>query len=506
MVEGTIKQGEASSNDSHTSCGYAPPRWRLSIRAKLLIAVNAVLLVGLVALLVLDFQGGLAERLNNKQVSMAEEAALVLSAVDALEHHGSDVVQQYIDEACAQMQDATSPGHHIAVRLDDHTLLQARTHDRASPAFAHAMQLASSAPDHRASVEGRPILVGSRRRGDLIVYVSEFTQNVRQAARAQLLSRAGGIALVGVALTAIVNLVLLRVVTRPIGRLVETVRRIGGGELGIVPRRSTTTELDELALEIGAMSRSLAKADEYRRHQMAKAQQIQQHLMPRADHLQSIGIHHVHLPADDVGGDFFDVKIINDHRVAIYMGDVTGHGVPAAMSAGMLKTLFEQGEGEIANPAAVLQQINRRFHAVTLDGDFATMFMGVIDRREGRLIYASAGHEIGYVLRRDGGIDELNTTGLLLGVDPDAECEMAEHTIDPGDTIVLLTDGLIETMSPKGKPLGRREVVETMVIDEGPSPQQESPHDLAARLLRLADDHRGGGPQLDDITLAILRV
>lgn len=154
----------------------------------------------------------------------------------------------------------------------------------------------------------------------------------------------------------------------------------------------------------------------------------------------------------------------------------------------------------------MLQQINRRFHAVTLDGDFATMFMGVIDHREDRLIYASAGHEIGYVLRRDGGIDELNTTGLLLGVDPDVDCEMTEVTIDPVDTFVLLTDGLIETMSPEGRLLGRQAVVAAMTRDAGTPPQQESSHDLAARLLRLADDHRAGGPQLDDITLAILRV
>lgn len=151
-------------------------------------------------------------------------------------------------------------------------------------------------------------------------------------------------------LTAIVNLVLLHLVTRPIGCLVATVRRIGDGDLAITPRRSMTTELDDLALEIGAISQSLAKADEYRRHQMAKARRIQHHLMPRADHLESMGIYHVHLPADDVGGDFFDVKIINDHCLAVYIGDVTGHGVPAAMSATMLKTLFEHTNSEITNP------------------------------------------------------------------------------------------------------------------------------------------------------------
>ncbi len=477
------------------------PRWHLSIRAKLLLAINVVLLVGLAGLLVVDYQRGLSERLANKKVSMTEEASLVASAATMLRHHGLDAVQTYIDGACAQMQDAESPGHHIIVRFSDQTLLQARTHDRASPRLAQAMQVAARTPDHQAIVDHQSILVGASRGADLTVYVSEFTRNIRDAARSQLLTRALGIALVGITLTLIVNLVVLRVVAKPIRRLVSTVRRIGGGELGIAPSRSTTTELDDLAVEIGTMSRSLAKADEYRRHQMAKARRIQHHLMPRADHLQTVGIHHVHLPADDVGGDFFDVKIIDEHRVAVYMGDVTGHGVPAAMSAGMLKTLFEHGGEEITNPAGVLNQINRRFHAVTLDGDFATMFMGVIDRRLGKLVYANAGHEVGYVVRGDGRIDHLNSTGMLLGIDPQADCQVAELDIHPGDTVVLLTDGLVETMSPQGRLLGRQPVV-TLLADAC----RKSAHELAADLLRLAETHRGNQPQHDDITLAVLRV
>ncbi len=487
------------SRPGHSEAGVYSPGWRLSLRTKLLVAVNAVLLIGLAALLVWDFQRGLAERLHNKHVAMAEEAALVLSAIESIRHQELNAVQAYLDKACIQMQDAASPGHHIAAQVED-LLLQARSHHRASPDFALAMRQASTMPDYQANVGGHAIIVGSQRTDGLVVYVSEFTRNIREAARAQMRSRAGAIALVGLALTGIVNLVLVRLVTQPIRRMVETVQRIGAGELGIEPRRSTTTELDDLATEIGAMSRSLAKADQHRAFQMAKARRIQRHLMPSPDQLYSVGIHHTHLPADDVGGDFFDVQVIDDDRLAIYLGDVSGHGVPASMSASMLKILIDV-DGDPLQPSQALQKINRRFQTVTFDGHFATMFMCMIDRRECRLAYASAGHETAYLIRRSGRLEELNSTGMLLGVDPNASYELTRLKVTPGDTIVLLTDGVVETMSPNGDLLGRDAVAKALA-----ECGNESPRNIADQLLRLADRYRAGEPQLDDITVAVLRV
>jgi len=472
----------------------------MSIRTKLLVAVNAVLLVGLAVLLLADYQRGLHLRLREKQVAMSEEASLVLTAVTALQKDGAQAVQEYIDRACATMQDTVSPGPHIAVRLGD-TVLQARTHHRASPAFARAMQKAAAADDHRAKVDGWPILVGTRRNESAETYVSEFTTNIRREARAQLMSRAVGIAIVGLTLTAIVNLILVRLVTRPIGRLARTVRQIGGGALGTAPPRFTTRELDFLAAELGEMSRSLAEMDRHRQQQMAKARRIQGNLLPRPDHLRAVGIHHVHLPAEDVGGDFFDVHVTDAHRTVVYMGDVTGHGVPAAMGAAMLKTLCEHNGADLSDPAATLRQINRRFHDVTLEGDFATMFMGAVDRTERRLTYASAGHEVGYLLRGDGRLDELNATGLPLGVDPDADYELVHLPIDAGDRLVLLTDGVVETMSPDGRLLGRRPIAQSLAANGNQGPQA-----IAARLLALVEVHRKGGTQLDDITLAVLAI
>lgn len=154
------------------------------------------------------------------------------------------------------------------------------------------MQAAAEASDHRSRIDGLPILVGTHSDGPMQVYVSESATNVIGAARDRLLARAGGIMQVGVAITAIVNLILVRLVTRPTDRLVETVHRIGDGELGTASPRFPTMEFSFLAAEIEAMNQSLAVADRARRQQMAKAREIQRNLLPHSDRLEATGIDH----------------------------------------------------------------------------------------------------------------------------------------------------------------------------------------------------------------------
>lgn len=472
----------------------------MSIHTALLLTVNTVLVVGVAFLLVIDYQRGLDQRLRTKQTNLVEEASLVLPAVDGLRHHGNQAVEDYIDSACAQMQDSLSPGHHIAVQIGEE-VFQAKTHGRASSDYIQAMHLAETRPDHQAVVNGRSILVGVEANDEIRVYVSEFTTNVRRMANAELRSRAVGIALVGLALTAIVNVILIRLVSRPIDRLVHAVRCIGKGNFRESQLHFATKEFDFLAAELGQMSQSLEKSKRHRQLVMDRAREIQINLLPKPELLRRFHIHHEYLPADDVGGDFLDVKQIDENRAVICLGDVTGHGVPAAMGAAMLKTLFQNNTANPDEPDAVLSEINRRFHDVTLDGDFATMFMGVLDRQEGHLTYASAGHEIGFIVREKREIEELNSTGLILGVAPESTCELRQIYTYPGDTLVLLTDGLTETMSPDGKLLGRQIIAEDLLKCFGaPLPE------LTKRLVQHAADHRGEGPQLDDITLVAVRV
>ena len=247
------------------------------------------------------------------------------------------------------------------------------------------------------------------------------------------------------------------------------------------------------------MSRSLDSVDRDRRLQMQKARTIQQNLLPQSDQLKRAGVDHAYIPAEEVGGDFLEVKTLQDGRVVVCLGDVTGHGVPAAVSAAMLKVLFQEPIAKTTDPAAVLEKINQRFYEVTLDGDFATLFMCIVDRAAGKLTYASAGHEVGYLVRSENETIELPATGLLLGVDPDATYRSVHLGLQPTDKIVLLTDGLAEAMSANGDQLGRHTLLRAMKCAG-----RWAPAEIIARLKALGEEHRGDQVQFDDITLVAL--
>lgn len=470
----------------------------MGIRKLLLLAVNSVLVVGFSVFVWLDYHRGLSERLRDKKAELSEEAALVLPAILVLRHHGNDALQDYVDRACAQVQESVSPGHHITVKVGD-MVYEAKTHSHSTPALTEAMRLAVDDPSREASVDGREILVGRYSQDDVEVFISEFADHARQAARQRLIARVGALVTIGFILTLTVNLILIKLIIRPIGVLTRTLRTIGEGHLGSESPHFLTSELDYLSTEIGAMSRSLDKAECDRRGQMLKARAIQQNLLPARQTLKQAGVHHVYIPAEDVGGDFIDVKPIQQGCVTVYVGDVTGHGVPAAVGAAMLKTLFQNPASELSDPAAVLEEVNQRFHDVSLEGDFATLFMAVIDRRTGSLVYASAGHEVGYLLRPDKRVIELSATGLPLGVDPHATYQAVHLDLEPSDKLVLLTDGLAESMSATGEQLGRGTLAQALV-DGGCS----APSAIIEHLLKAAKEHRGDQPQLDDITLAVI--
>ena len=454
--------------------------------------------MSLAAYALIDYQRGLNDRLRDQELALSEEAALVLPAVIVLQHHGDDAVQDYIDRACAQTQQSVSPGHHIVVITGDKTY-EAQTHPHSAPALDELMRRLILNPGERARIGGKEILVGHFVDGDVEVYISEFADNTRRAARERLLTRIIATAIIFLILTIIVNAILIRLIIQPIGTLTQAVRRIAGGHLGFAPPPFFTSELAFLSNEIGEMSRSLDSVDRDRRLQMQKARTIQQNLLPQSDQLKRAGVDHAYIPAEEVGGDFLEVKTLQDGRVVVCLGDVTGHGVPAAVSAAMLKVLFQEPIAKTTDPAAVLEKINQRFYEVTLDGDFATLFMCIVDRAAGKLTYASAGHEVGYLVRSENETIELPATGLLLGVDPDATYRSVHLGLQPTDKIVLLTDGLAESMSANGDQLGRHTLLRAMKCAG-----RWAPAEIIARLKALGEEHRGDQVQFDDITLVAL--
>lgn len=192
---------------------------------------------------------------------------------------------------------------------------------------------------------------------------------------------------------------------------------------------------------------------ELREHEvrLMAAQEIQEGLLPQSvPDIEGFDIAGGLSPAKFAAGDYFDYLTMADGSSGFAVGDVSGHGYgPALLMAatvGHLRSLVEVHD----DVEEVLRQLNRALVGGTNAALFVTMFLGRLDRPTRSFAYASAGHPPGYVLDRAGRVrTELPSTSIPLAIDVDAEFPLGPSvTLEPGDTVLLLTDGFLEARSP----------------------------------------------------------
>lgn len=489
---------ESSSVERSEETSSDRPASSRSIRVQLLLAVNSTLGAVLAVFLAVDYRAEITERVAEKHVALVEEAQTLLPAVERLREQGLPVVQRYVDEVCGRMQDAESPGHHIAVRMGG-DILQAHAHHRASPEILDAMQAAAMSGEHLAAMGERELVVGRLQQGDVEVYVSEFLTNIRQAARSRIWSRIPRILLLAVVAGVVVNVVFVRLAARPLDRLVGTVREIAQGRLGAQAVPFATREFQALAQALNAMSRSLADAEARRRSELAKARRIQEHLMPQGTEIPGVVFSHFYQPATDVAGDYVDVIRLPDQTWLFCLADVTGHGVPAAMTAAILKALLLHATEHHTAVADILAFVNRRFTELSLSDDFASMALVRWDAGRSIMEYASAGHEPALLLCPDGALHELPSTGLLLGILETTTWDVDTRHVSAGSRLLMVTDGVTESPSPQGTLFGRRRLAE-LFVGLRSLPVEE----VLAGTDRRLQDYRGGEPAADDVTAVLL--
>ena len=440
----------------------------MTVRGRLLLSVNLVLGTLLIALSVVEYRRGLDAGVGDRLAALDEEAAAIHGAVVHLRHgHGPDAVRTYVENVCRRRCERNAPWHRIEVRWPG-TVLRARPEESASDTPSAALRDAAASPDGRGRFAGRDVVVGNVRGGGTEVFVAEATDDIRRSARGDVLRGLAALTALGVVAAGIVNVVLLAVVVRPIERLAVAVGKIGGGRLGLAVEAAESRETHLLAEAINKMSESLAAADRDRRGQMEKARRLQEHLLPRDRAVSGLEIAHLFRPADEVAGDYFDLLPLPDGGVLICVADVTGHGVPAALGAAMLKTLLAQAaERPDVRPGSVLEFVNGRFAAVSLPDNFASVFLARWRPGTRTFQYASAGHEPGLLLSADGSSMELRATGLLLGIQDQARWETEVVAVAEGDRLVLYTDGLVESIDERQGPLGRGRLRDLLTVGAG---------------------------------------
>ncbi len=176
------------------------------------------------------------------------------------------------------------------------------------------------------------------------------------------------------------------------------------------------------------------------------ARKIQQKLLPsKAPELFNTEIAFIYKPMEEVGGDFFDFIMLREpNLIGIFISDVSGHGVPAALITSMIKTLLNTSGSNKVSPADLLIYINNKIQGLT-GGNFLTAFYGMYDVETKTLVYSRAAHNFPIIIR-SGEIFPLEAKGQILGIMEKVYIEQEEVQLQSGDKVLFYTDGLSEAI------------------------------------------------------------
>ncbi len=187
------------------------------------------------------------------------------------------------------------------------------------------------------------------------------------------------------------------------------------------------------------------------KHELDTARQIQESILPRhMPVIDGVTVAARYLPMTAVAGDFYDFLELGSDRIGILVADVSGHGVPAALIASMVKVALVAQSSHAEDPALVLAGMNQVFCG-RLERQFVTAAYVHVDAAAGRMRYAAAGHPPALLVSREGPVHELTENGVMLGHFPNWAYTSIERTFQPGDRLILYTDGLIEATNTAGE-------------------------------------------------------
>lgn len=211
-----------------------------------------------------------------------------------------------------------------------------------------------------------------------------------------------------------------------------------------------------------------------------------------------------YVPMNQIGGDFYDFLQFHDKKISLFMADVTGHGVSAALLSFMVSGLFKTFAVEHFPPKFVLKRLNDALYNKMPENKYATAFYGVYDIAARSLTYASAGHPPGYIIRSAREIIALSgSSGFPLGIFTGEAADYEEHTIPlvPGDKLFLYTDGIVEIQNTEQEMFGWSRLEQCL---------QENAHLLPEELLAMTHDKVLAFSRQtefdDDITLCAMEV
>jgi serine phosphatase RsbU (regulator of sigma subunit)/predicted enzyme related to lactoylglutathione lyase len=267
---------------------------------------------------------------------------------------------------------------------------------------------------------------------------------------------------------------------------------------------------DEMSREIEEQRRTIMQKLEAERRvaqELEIAKEVQARLFPQTRPvIRTLDYAGTCIQARQVGGDYFDFLALGQDaqghgRLGMVVGDVSGKGIAAALlMANLQANVRSQSAMAVDHPECMLASVNQLFYANSADGSYATLFFAEYDEAGRALRYANCGHLPGLLLRADGELVRLESTGTLLGLFGEWDCAMRECTLEAGDTLLLYTDGVTESFNDADEDFGEERLVSALRRYRESS-AQELVESIVGEVRQFSAKE-----QFDDITVIAARV
>jgi sigma-B regulation protein RsbU (phosphoserine phosphatase) len=374
---------------------------------------------------------------------------------------------------------------------------------------AGSIRLPLSPPDRQACWSGYAA-VGS---GDLVL-MAVFPQQAFLAQANRILMWFLLMALVTILLVAGIIYLNAIAIIRPLMQLEEAIRRFPEHPAVPMPSLPGDNEISRLGRSFEGMRRRLqshisnledtSTAKTKLEGEVVAAQSIQMGLLPRKfPECPEYAIRAAIRPANGIGGDIYDFFQADKNHLCLFIGDVSGEGIPAALFMAVCRTIFRDTcRDGLRSPSTIFSRVNDALTEYNERQLFVTAFCAVIDLRNGDCWYASAGHCPPLVIRQEGTVERLDTAqNIVLGVFPGFRFTEGWIAIKPEDILCLFTDGVTEARAAGRDELFGESRLMTLLLET----RHEGLDDVVSRILASIAAYTSGMAQSDDIAIMLLR-
>jgi len=262
----------------------------------------------------------------------------------------------------------------------------------------------------------------------------------------------------------------------------------------------TLASYDEVTHAMEAERRAVLQKRESERRaarELEIAREVQARLFPQSlPPMVTLEYAGMCMQARQVGGDYYDFLDLGQERLGLVLSDIAGKGIAGALlMANLQANLRSQCAIALDQPQAFLRSVNRLFFENTTDGAYATLFFGEYDERQKRLRYVNCGHLPALLLRAGGDIERLEATCTVLGLFDKWDCDVEERQLEPGDTLVIYTDGVTESFHEHEEQFGEERLIAALQRNK-----ECGSRELIAAVIREVQAF-SPNEQQDDITL-----